>query len=578
MRNRHYGRAVMSSLEGIDPELLYDAGAYHAPKLKKVAKPLVAAAVLVIAAIGAILLVSANTVRSYLTLDSDYGVTLRLNSSGRVLSAVASNAHYAAQARECKSSTVEEAARILIDGMQERGGLDSGHNTLLCGITEDSGDAYERLIGEIDTDDYCMITTTVDEDQSIKKLAEKYRITMGKATYIAALHAADERLSEKLLYRLNMNDLAVLAAEWDIEADGVTVRGTPATSGYLSADQAREIALQHLGKTADSAKISLDTDGWELQYRVLLYCGDRGAGYFISADSGRVTLSFDSTAADLQETAERVTEEIHRAAEDAPDPTSEAETIPTAEPTVPPLTNPAPTQPTASEQPAEPTLPTDAPTQPTDRPTDPTDPTVSPTQRPTEPTDPPTEPTQAPTAPPATAAPPDRSDYLSTEQWSGNALPDIVVEVPGTLICEDLRNYSAYQVHNPNAVLLFTEEQQQKCRVEHPEIVLMKEQIFDQYDDSYFSRKALLLVRATERFRNTRTNSFYLVKSGRTLYIAIYDSADDIPEGTYEKHSTPQTATYGIELNAGDVADVTSIRCIRLSREMFLKIHGYNMI
>lgn len=299
MTDRRYAQAVCRSLEGIDPELLYDAYSYRAPRLRRYSKQLIAAALIILIVGTAIVISSAMTVRSCFTLDSNFGVTFELNGGGKVVRARATSPLYEQAAKDCRGKSASAAAELMINKMSERGGLDSSHNTLLFGVTDDSSEAVERIIDGLDAEQYRIVRSDITDEAAIRKLASKYSITAGKAAYIKALNAVDSRLSPDMLYRLTASDLAVLEEDRGKECEGVTVSGTSSKTGYLLSAEALAVAQEHFENTVDRSEVFLDTNGEELVYYVILYYGDRGRISVVAAQGGAIIRSCDCDANEI---------------------------------------------------------------------------------------------------------------------------------------------------------------------------------------------------------------------------------------------------------------------------------------
>lgn len=100
-------------------------------------------------------------------------------------------------------------------------------------------------------------------------------------------------------YDIDANTGAVLSydREWDDFSLSRPTTGTTTgtTSGLISADKAKEIALNHAGVSASSAtfvKAQLDRDDGRTQYDVEFYVGNNEYDYEIDATSGAI-LSYD---------------------------------------------------------------------------------------------------------------------------------------------------------------------------------------------------------------------------------------------------------------------------------------------
>ena len=115
MNKRTAAKRVYHAIENIDAELLYDARAYRAPKIKPYLRYAVAAVIVLMLLSTALIISAANTVKTYLTLDTNYGVTLELNGDNRVVKATPAASLYQQPAEACRKLNVGQAIAQLTD-------------------------------------------------------------------------------------------------------------------------------------------------------------------------------------------------------------------------------------------------------------------------------------------------------------------------------------------------------------------------------------------------------------------------------------------------------------------------------
>ncbi len=547
MTEKQYGKRIFHALEGIDPELLFDARAYRAPRIRPFLLP-AAAAVVALAVLSVILILSAaNAVKTYFTVDTNYGVTLELNGDHRVVKATASASPYASSPKQCRGLNAETAARQLIDVMTERGGLSKSANTILFGITDESAAVIEPVIASAKDHGSCVIRAVIDDEVAAQMLAKKRHITAGKAALLLSLSRAENGIKETLLFRLSANDIALLATAHRLQAEGVTVSGKPLDTGLLPAENIKQIALKSYGSSPKEIVCRLDSDGFKLVYTVLLYEGNHGAAYVIGASSGEIQKEIHGASTTLHQQLERVREEFSAASDSAP-----------LVQTAPVIAEPSQTL--MSELPA----PTAAPSPPTEALT--ISPTVTPTviPEPTASEEPTVSPTQEEPAP-----------YLSAQFIT--AYPGFFEgDIPLTGTASGNREHyfpdPAYSDHNPNAALIRSHVELHAYAANHPNFDLDRYDAF--YPDEFFEDHALILATATEHYDNSYLHYWYAYIHEDILYLWDRDLQLEITPDNPKIFEPPLSVTFRLALNR-NLSDIQKIRIIQPTGDQFKELEQH---
>ena len=517
MNKKQQAKRIYQAIEKIDPEWLYDARAYRAPKITPYIRYIAAAAVALVILSSILIIKAANTVKYALTVDTNYGVTLEINGSNRVVKATASATLYKLPAESCLRMDGGEAIAGLTEIMGERGGLNEHANTLLFGVSEGSDAFADALIAGFDTDQYCVIRVGYNDAEDVRTLAKKRRITAGKAALLLSLNQEKSAVKENRLFRLSANDIALLMENKRIVSEGVSITGKPLDGGCLSAEQVKQIAVKSAGIIPEKAVCELDSNGFKLVYNVLLYRGKQGAAYVIGAESGAILWEYHGDASVMHTELEKAHETYGEASESAPpyqttpDPspvTSEASTeLPyvsasTELPYVSASQNPATSTP-------EPTV----------------DQHLSPTTAPTEKAEPIKEPdTQKDKPDDATSAPTDSPSkthtYLTAKQW--DELPPLDdIRVVHAALCGSTP-FSANDRYG--SCLMESAQAAAEYRADEP-----SRSIGIDYESTDYDNHSLAAVETRERFSNENLNTAIFFIRGDILYVGVFEHTVNTP-------------------------------------------------
>lgn len=575
MSKKLYAKRMFHAIENIDAEWLYDARAYRAPKIKPYLR-YAAAAVIVLAVLSAALFLSAeNAVQSFLTVDTNYGVTLELNADHRVVNTAASATLYDMPAKACRGQEAEDALSRLLGTMRERGGLNENANTILFGVPQSADRIADEWIGAVQTKNACIVRVTIKDQNAAQKLAKKRRITVGKAAYLLLLNGESKEMNESLLFRLSANDIALLAESKGITADGISVSGSPASGGCLSEKAVRKIALNASGISPRSIECALDSDGFRLIYTVLLYEGDKGVAYVIDAASGEIRREIRGAATTLQEKIDKVREEYVRESDNTPADRTAPVMTPAggddqgATPSTEHISDPAAADSPATASERNDNTQTDAPSVipeateqifaadepapgpetivPTEKPTAP----QQPSEKPAAPTDKPTEAVVIPTEPGMIEAPAPQRSYITAKQWDElPPLDDIRV------VTAALNSSSSFSANDRyGSCLMGSAQAAAQYRADEPSRCKGMD-----YETPDYDRYSLAAVETRERFSNENLNTVIFFVRGDTLYVGVFEHTANTP-----LQKGGRDVRYDYKIWKEEIAGVKQLKMVQLS-------------
>ena len=224
-----------------------------------------------------------HMVDATVSLDVNPSVELQVNQKERVLNVKAMNedGRIIVGDMDLSGSSLDVAVNALIGSMLQNGYLNELANSILISVDNDDpvrgADLQARLSAEVDrllqTDSFSasVLSQTVVRSSELQQMAEQYGITLGKAQLIqdilsrSTLHTFDE------LAPLSINELNLLLGKETAAATQVTVIGTASEKGYIGEEQAKTIALEKAGVTANELllyKVELDTHNGTMVYDV----------------------------------------------------------------------------------------------------------------------------------------------------------------------------------------------------------------------------------------------------------------------------------------------------------------------
>lgn len=243
--------------------------------------------------------VTASTV----LLDVNPSIEIRLNKSEEVLSVQPLNADAETVIgnMDFSGSSLDVTLNALIGSMLRNGYISDAANSIL--VTVDSDDPAEghamqtRLMAEIDTIlesgnvSGAVLGQTVTKDEEIRRLAEQYGITAGKAKLILQITQQNTLYSFADLVPLTINELNLISESGGTKLENIDSIGTASASAYIGDTSAKAAACDHAGIPAENAervKCELDWENGMMVYEVDFAAGGYEYEYEINAKSGEV--------------------------------------------------------------------------------------------------------------------------------------------------------------------------------------------------------------------------------------------------------------------------------------------------
>lgn len=295
MRNKDVEKRIKNAVRGYSPNNL-DAILRQCDKqkgdviimkkknnFKKILS--VAAALIVLVAVGFVGagIYKNNTAVTYIGLDVNPSLQLKVNDSGRVVEALALNddARELLAGLDLKGTDTNVALHAIIGALVKNGHLNDKANSVL--VTVDGKNALtveQNVMAKLDellsANDQlkggAVIGVVVnDEDDAAEALANKHGISEGKAELILAIVEKNPTMLADQLAGLSINELSVLLSSNKVDNGQISQSGSASTNAYITAEQALAIALEHASLTKDQVtdlEVELDLKGGAMVYDV----------------------------------------------------------------------------------------------------------------------------------------------------------------------------------------------------------------------------------------------------------------------------------------------------------------------
>lgn len=246
---------------------------------------------------------ASHIVDAVVSLDVNPSVEIQVNRKDRVMEVIPLNedGKIIVGEMDFSGSDLNVAVNALIGSMLQNGYLSELANSILISVDNEDpvrGAALqERLMAEVnrllqtDTFTGAVLSQTVTKNEELKKLAERYGITMGKAQLIAEIMAEKPLHTFDELAPMTINELNLLLKAEAAVGGHVEVIGTASDKAYIGETRAKELALQKAGVTAGSItkyEIELDADKGIMIYDVEFVSGGYEYDCEINAKTGAV--------------------------------------------------------------------------------------------------------------------------------------------------------------------------------------------------------------------------------------------------------------------------------------------------
>ena len=246
-------------------------------------------------------------VASTVSLDINPSIEIRVNQKERVLDVTALNedGRIVIGDMDFSGSDLEITVNALIGSMLRYGYLNEMANSILVSVDGGSENQNsllkEKLSQEIsalletDTFSGAVLSQTVTADSELRKLADTYGITVGKAQLVQQIMALSPLYTFEGLAGLSINELNLLLESHSAaEENPISSVGSASDKAYIGTDAAVEKALTHASLSYDeitSLKTELDWDDGMMVYEVEFHAGGYEYEYEINAKTGDILKS-----------------------------------------------------------------------------------------------------------------------------------------------------------------------------------------------------------------------------------------------------------------------------------------------
>lgn len=270
----------------------------------------VAAAVAVVAAsslFGTAYYMSNIAVASGIVLDVNPSIEIKLNSKEIVLDVAANNAdaEKILDGMDLKGTDLNVTVNALLGSMCKYGYIDSASNSILVTVEDDDAvhgaQMQQRIVDEINrilssqSINGAVLSQSIsssDTDAAAAEIANKYGISLGKATLVHTLTTANPLLPENELAALSINELnLLLESQGSASQSGIASVGNASEQAYIGSDRAKEIAAADAGASVDSIilkEVKIDYDDGVVEYDVEFCAGGTEYEYSINATTGAI--------------------------------------------------------------------------------------------------------------------------------------------------------------------------------------------------------------------------------------------------------------------------------------------------
>ncbi len=260
---------------------------------------------------------------SVVDIDVNPSIEIVTNKNDKVIkvNAVNDDADKILDGMDLRKSDLKVAVNAIIGSMAKQGYLTADGNEILVTVQNNDLTKAESIKNTVISNisaaldkqslTASVINQTVNESSDkAKAFAEKHNISVGKAIFILKLAEKDSSLNADELATMKIRDIARLInrnkiniadivdydsddSVWENIADEIEDlnENNIDTSGIISADEAKSIALKHAGVSADKAHFTLaelDTDDGKRVYDIEFCYGGTSYEYEINAETGKI--------------------------------------------------------------------------------------------------------------------------------------------------------------------------------------------------------------------------------------------------------------------------------------------------
>ena len=250
-----------------------------------------------------------NTVDATVSLDVNPSVEIQVNRKERVLEVLPLNedGKTIVGDMDFSGSNLDVAVNALIGSMLQNGYLSELANSILISVDNNDpvrgAELQARLSEEVskllqtDTFSGAVLSQTVENDSSLRQLAEQYSITPGKAQLIQEILEKNPLHTFEELASLSINELNLLMTAGQATAKVESV-GTASDKAYIGEAKAKELALSKAGVSAAALtwyEAELDAENGVMIYDVEFKAGGYEYDCEVNATTGAI-MKFEKEA------------------------------------------------------------------------------------------------------------------------------------------------------------------------------------------------------------------------------------------------------------------------------------------
>ena len=238
-----------------------------------------------------------NALAATISLDVNPSIEININKDEKVLSVKALNAdaEKVLDGMDFKGSDLKVTINALIGSLVRNGYINELTNSILISVNDSDVDLAKKLEDELMAEISSLIkqgsvlAQMVNADEDVKKIAQDYGITLGKAQLIKELADKATIYTYEDLAGLSINELNLLSK--NLDESQIQRNGQPSDKAYIGADKAKQIALADVGVSEDKVvmeKVELDYEFRKMIYEVEFVYDGSEYEYVIDATSGEI--------------------------------------------------------------------------------------------------------------------------------------------------------------------------------------------------------------------------------------------------------------------------------------------------
>lgn len=325
MNNLELESRIKASYENLAPDILESVlsdcdmqkGQVFVMQEKKKKRPLVKylagmAAALALVIGGMSIYQGNHAIASKVMLDVNPSIEIWVNKGEKVLDVKALNedAEIVLGDMNFSGSGLDVTVNALIGSMLRNGYITDAANSILVTVDNNNPTAgqamQKKLMAEINAIlksgnvPGAVLGQTVTNDNEIKKLADQYGITVGKAKLIRQITQQNTFYAFEDLVPLTINELNLISESGGTKLENIDSIGVASSAAYIGEQAAKDTAFNHAGvNAANVVRVMCELD-WEngmMVYEVDFDAGGFEYEYDINAKTG-VVVKFDKEKSD----------------------------------------------------------------------------------------------------------------------------------------------------------------------------------------------------------------------------------------------------------------------------------------